>query len=116
MRAFRELTLILLALAGALALSQLPGYIAAYEQRLGGALDEARRTLAGFMSDAQASGLGFEGYVAKLRDNPDASVAARNYGAWARRGPSMAQRSALTSQPSSSPMAPNSRSRLGETR
>jgi len=49
MRPLRELTLILLALAGALLLSQLPGYVSAYEQRLGGAVDEARRTLYGFM-------------------------------------------------------------------
>ena len=76
MRAVRELTLILLALAGALLLSQVPGFVAAYEQRLGGALDEARRTLYGFVGDAERNGLSFEGYVAKLRDNADSSVAA----------------------------------------
>lgn len=76
MRPFRELTLILLAVAGALLLSQLPGYVAAYEQRLGGALDEARRTLYGFMQDAAANGLSFEEYVARLKANADGSVAA----------------------------------------
>src|SRR5581483_7405079 len=76
MRPLRELTLILLALAGALLLSQLPGYVAAYEQRLGGAVDEARRTLFRFMQDATSNGLAFEDYVARLKSNPDASVAA----------------------------------------
>lgn len=76
MRPIRELTLILLALAGAMLLSQLPGYVAAYEQRLGGALDEARRTLYGFMQDAGSNGLSFENYVARLKSNPDGSVAA----------------------------------------
>jgi len=76
MRPLRELTLILLALAGALLLSQLPGYVAAYEQRLGGAADEARRTLYGFMQDASNNGLSFEAYVARLKSNPEASVAA----------------------------------------
>ena len=76
MRPLRELTLILLAVAGALLLSQLPGYVAAYEQRLGGALDEARRALYGFMNDAQNNGLSFEAYIDKLIANPDKSVAA----------------------------------------
>lgn len=76
MRSFRELTLILLAVAGALLLSQLPGFVAAYEQRLGGALDEARRTLAGFAHDATSAGLGFADYIAHLRASPDPSVAA----------------------------------------
>jgi hypothetical protein len=76
MRPIRELTLILLAVAGALLLSQLPGFVAAYEQRLGGAADEARRTLLAFMQDAGANGLSFEEYVARLKGNADASVAA----------------------------------------
>ena len=76
MRPLRELTLILLALAGALLFSQVPGYVAAYEQRLGGALDEARRTLYGFMQDAGSNGLSFEDYVARLKASSDGSVAA----------------------------------------
>jgi len=76
MRPLRELTLILLAVAGALLLSQLPGFVAAYEQRLGGAVDEARRTLLAFMQDAGANGLSFEEYVARLKSNEDGSVAA----------------------------------------
>lgn len=76
MRPFRELTLILLSVAGALLLSQLPGFVAAYEQRLGGALDEAQRTLSGFTRDAAGAGLSFSDYLAHLRDSPDPSVAA----------------------------------------
>ena len=76
MRPLRELTLILLAIAGALLCSQLPGYVAAYEQRLGGALDEARRTLSGFVQDATSNGLSFEAYVERLKGSSDGSVAA----------------------------------------
>jgi hypothetical protein len=76
MRPIRELTLILLAVAGALLLSQLPGYVSAYEQRLGGAVDEARRTLFAFMQDAGANGLTFEDYIARLKSSGDGSVAA----------------------------------------
>jgi hypothetical protein len=76
MRPLRELTLILLAVAGALLLSQLPGYVAAYEQRLGGAADEARRSLFAFMQDAGANGLSFEEYIARLKNSSDGSVVA----------------------------------------
>ena len=45
MRLFRDTTLVVLALLGAIALSQVPRFVQEYEQRLGGALQEARRQL-----------------------------------------------------------------------
>jgi hypothetical protein len=45
MRLLRDATLVILTLAGAVGFSQVPRFVQEYEQRLGGALQEARRQL-----------------------------------------------------------------------
>lgn len=72
----RELTAILLALALALAFSQLPRFVEEYQQRLGGALDEARHELVQFQHDAEQAGLSFADYVQRHLENADPVIVA----------------------------------------
>lgn len=53
-------------LAGALLGSQVPAYVDAYAQRLGGALDEVRTTLASFERAAASADLTFDEYLRRL--------------------------------------------------
>lgn len=71
MRALRDLVFLLFVLGGAIAGSQVPGFVDAYAQRLGGALDEARLTFAGFERAAAGAGLTFDDYRRRLLENPD---------------------------------------------
>lgn len=61
----------------AAALSQLPEFVQQYRQRLGGALDEVRRTVAQFDAEAQAQSLDREAGIARLRANADPLAQAR---------------------------------------
>lgn len=75
MTALREAMAMLVALAFAIAASQVPAFVQQYEQRLGCALQEAERELARFEADAAAVGLSFNDYVRRLSQNPDPAVA-----------------------------------------
>ncbi|MBV8167290.1 MAG: DUF2937 family protein, partial [Alphaproteobacteria bacterium] len=76
MRSLHELTAIALAIVLAVAASQLPRFVQEYEQRLGGALQEAQRTLDELRDQATALGLDFDAFVARLATNPDPAAAA----------------------------------------
>lgn len=71
MRALRDLVFLAFVLSGALVGSQVPAFVDAYTQRLGGALDEARSTLAGFERAAASAGLTFDDYRRRLLENQD---------------------------------------------
>jgi len=71
MRMLRDLVFLAFVLTGAVAGSQVPAFVDAYTQRLGGALDEARSTLAGFESAAAGSGLTFDDYLRRLLQSED---------------------------------------------
>lgn len=75
-RVFRTLGLALGLLGGGIA-AQGPEFAQQYAQRLGGALDELGRVVAGFEQDAAATGNTRAGAVDRLRRNPDALVARR---------------------------------------
>lgn len=75
-RVVRTLGLALGLLAATLA-AQGPEFAQQYVQRLGGALDELRRQIAGLDADAQATGRSRDEALALLRGNPDAFVARR---------------------------------------
>jgi DNA-binding phage protein len=75
-RTLRELTLILLVAAAALAFSQVPRFVQEYEQRLGGAVDEATRALEQFHQVAEAAGVSFEDYVRGLITQVDPKIRA----------------------------------------
>ncbi|MBT6138280.1 MAG: DUF2937 family protein [Rhodospirillaceae bacterium] len=62
----RDLLLIVFILAGAIGASQVPRFVQEYEQRLGGARDEARLHLRGFEAIAKTRGLSFEKYLGEL--------------------------------------------------
>lgn len=64
----------LLCVAGAVLCSQLPEFIQQYVQRLGGHLDEARRQLGQLREIAAKSGMSFDQFMARSRDDPDATV------------------------------------------
>jgi hypothetical protein len=64
-----------LAVAGAFLFSQAPEFFQQYLQRLGGHLDEARRTLAQFERTADAAGLTLERFIAQTAANADTAVA-----------------------------------------
>ena len=66
-----------LGLLGGLLAAQGPEFAQQYAQRLGGALDELRRQIAGLDADAQATGQDREAALKRLRENPDAFVARR---------------------------------------
>jgi hypothetical protein len=59
-------------LLGAVTASQGPEFAQQYRQRIGGAIDELRRVVERFDSDAQALGETREGAIARLRSNADA--------------------------------------------
>ena len=75
-RALRDLTLIVLVLGGALGGSQVPRFVQEYEQRLGGAFQEAGRQLGEYRRVAEANGLSFADYLDRLTGSADPSVAA----------------------------------------
>ena len=75
-RVARDLVLVLFVLAGAVGGSQVPRFTQEYEQRLGGAQQEAARQLAQFEALAGGQGLGFETYLGRLRGSGDAAVRA----------------------------------------
>jgi hypothetical protein len=58
-------------LAGAAIASQGPEFAQQYRQRLGGAIDELRRVVEQFDSDARETGESREGAIARMRGNPD---------------------------------------------
>ena len=62
-------------LLGAVSFAQAPEFFQQYFQRLGGHLDEARRTLAQFELAARASGKPFERFVSDTLVNPDPGLA-----------------------------------------
>ncbi|MEC7593644.1 MAG: DUF2937 family protein [Pseudomonadota bacterium] len=71
----RDLVLIVLVTLGAVAASQVPQIIQEYEQRLGGARDEANRLLAGHAETARTAGMTLNQYVAFLRSQNDSRIA-----------------------------------------
>jgi hypothetical protein len=73
-RFLRGLAFLVALVVGSLAGSQVPRFIQEYEQRLGGALQEAQRQQADFRRVAEAHGLSFEEYVERLRRTPDVAV------------------------------------------
>ena len=66
-----------LGLLGGLVTAQGPEFAQQYTQRLGGTLDELRRTIAVLDADAAAVGTNRQGAVDRLRGNGDALVARR---------------------------------------
>ena len=64
-----------LAVAGAVLFSQAPEFFQQYLQRLGGHLDEARRTLAQFEHTANEAGITLEKFISQTATNYDAAVA-----------------------------------------
>jgi hypothetical protein len=76
MRALHELTAIVLAVLVGFAVSQLPRFVQEYEQRLGGALQEATRQLDEFRKNAEAAGLSFNEYQARHLDSSDTALRA----------------------------------------
>jgi hypothetical protein len=75
-RALQELTLVVAILAGTIGGSQVPRFVQEYEQRLGGASQEAGRQLAEYRRVAEATGQPFADYLRRLSGNEDPSVAA----------------------------------------
>ena len=67
----RDLVFLVFVLGGAVAGSQVPVFVDAYTQRLGGALDEARATLASFERAAASAGIGFDDYRRRLNASED---------------------------------------------
>ncbi|MGP0103990.1 DUF2937 family protein [Rhodoblastus sp.] len=65
------------ALAAGLSFSQAPEFAQQYRQRLGGAIDELRASVAAFDSDSRASGLTHDSGVARLEDSSDPLVRRR---------------------------------------
>ncbi|AWN42109.1 DUF2937 family protein [Methylobacterium durans] len=66
-----------LGLLGGIVAAQGPEFAQQYAQRLGGAVDELRRSVESFESDARATGNSRDGAVDRLRTNSDALVARR---------------------------------------
>jgi hypothetical protein len=67
----RDLAFLAFVLGGALLGSQIPTFVDAYGQRLGGALDEARATLDSFERAAAGAGLAFDDYRRRLAASED---------------------------------------------
>lgn len=61
----------------AVVFSQAPEFVQQYRQRLGGALDELRRTVAQFDAEAAAQSLSRDAGIARLESNTDPLVQAR---------------------------------------
>lgn len=76
MRMLHELTAIAFAVLVGFAVSQIPRFVQEYEQRLGGALQEATRQLEEFRRNAETSNLTFNEYVGRHLDSPDAALRA----------------------------------------
>lgn len=74
MTVVRDLVFLVFVLGGLLAGSQVPAFVDAYGQRLGGALDEARATLASFERAAASAGLTFDDYRRRLNASDDTAV------------------------------------------
>ena len=75
MRLFRDATLLVLVLGGAVAGSQVPLFVQQYEQRLGGALHEARLELGKNERLARGEGLSVDDFARRLGRSADPSVA-----------------------------------------
>lgn len=75
MRFFRDLTLLVLVLGGAIGFSQVPRFVQEYEQRLGGALQEAQRQLARFDALALGQGVPLAALGRRLEESADPAVA-----------------------------------------
>lgn len=71
MNVVRDLIFLVFVLGGAVLGSQIPSIADAYGQRLGGALDEARRTQVEFERAAARAELSFAEYRDRLRDSED---------------------------------------------
>jgi hypothetical protein len=74
MSVVRDLIFLVFVLGGAVFGSQVPVFVDAYGQRLGGALDELRDGIAGFEDAARNANISFEEYRVRLRENTDAAV------------------------------------------
>ncbi|MCF4164709.1 DUF2937 family protein [Zavarzinia compransoris] len=70
----RHLFLIIFVLAGGIGASQVPNFVRAYEQRLGGALGEVQKLVDAFTVQAEAEGLSFDQLAARHRDSGDSAV------------------------------------------
>ena len=70
----RHLFLIIFVLAGGIGASQVPNFIRAYEQRLGGALGEVQKLVDAFTVQAAAEGLTFDQLATRHRESPDSAV------------------------------------------
>ena len=73
-QALNDLTLIIAILVGAVGGSQVPRFVQEYEQRLGGASQEANRQVAEYRRVADAAGLSFADYLDRLGNSTDPSV------------------------------------------
>lgn len=71
MRFVRDLALILSVVLGLAAGSQVSSFVDAYAQRLGGAVDEAARSVAVFQDIAAKEGLTFKAYLNRLAISAD---------------------------------------------
>jgi hypothetical protein len=76
MRFLHEMTAIVFAVLVGFVVSQLPRFVQEYEQRLGGALQEASRQLEEFRRNAESSSLSFNEYVGRHLDSPDPALRA----------------------------------------
>ena len=71
MTVIRDLMFLVFVLGGAILGSQVPAFVDAYAQRLGGALDEARSTLDSFERAAAGAGLSFDDYRRRMATSED---------------------------------------------
>lgn len=71
MRFLRDLGLLVVVVLGLTAGSQIPSFVDAYAQRLGGAIDELDRQVAAHRAEAAANGLTLEAYLQRHRANAD---------------------------------------------
>lgn len=71
MSVLRDLVFLAFVLGGAILGSQVPNFVDAYAQRLGGALDEARSTLDSFERAAAAADLSFDDYRRRMAASED---------------------------------------------
>lgn len=76
MRMLHEMTAIALAVLVGFAVSQVPRFVQEYEQRLGGAFQEASRQLDEFRRNAETAGLSFNEYVGRHLDSADPAMRA----------------------------------------
>lgn len=74
MRLLRDLGLILAVILGLTGGSQIPSFVDAYAQRLGGAVDELEGQAAAHREEAAAQNLTLEAYLDRHRDNADPAI------------------------------------------